>query len=441
MSERDRALLQVIVGPGYPGFSSSTAILAARERYLSLAPDRLDAIFELGDGLFHFGPAVGVPDAHGRAADAFRRVLALDSAFSPALEHLLLLDARAGDTASVRRLGTLYLAADSASENADGVRWRMAVSLGDSAALAELDRRRSALNAMTVHSIQFISQLDGVDIDRAESIVRAGTPRDVPTSLRSFQLVAAHDMELNRGRPSNALEITSEFARQQGAAGAELRERIKDALFWDGDTTAAAGAVARLARASAGAPPDSDPDRAVHYVNVCYVQLWKLARGDAASAAADIARLRVGATEAVAGNASFMSGCAIMLDALLASADERADAVIHSNRLDSLMRTGPQGPLQFMGNLVVARLKESEGDYPAALAAVRRREYFMSRAAFLSTYLREEGRLASKVGDREGALAAYRHFLALRSSPEPALERDTEFVRAEIRRLEGKVEG
>ena len=96
---------------------------------------------------------------------------------------------------------------------------------------------------------------------------------------------------------------------------------------------------------------------------------------------------------------------------------------------------------QFMSNLVVARLKESEGDFPAALAAVRRREYFTSRAAFLSTYLREEGRLASRVGDREGALVAYRHFLALRSSPERALERDTALVRAEVRRLEGKGEG
>ncbi|MBC7790028.1 MAG: serine/threonine protein kinase [Anaerolineae bacterium] len=441
LSERDLAMLHVIVGPDYPGFSSSSSILAARERYLALAPDRLDALFELGDGLFHFGPSAGIVDAHSRAAVAFRRVLALDSAFSPALEHLLLLDARSGDTASVRRLGALYLATDSASENADGVRWRMAVALGDSVALADIEARRSSLNSMTVHSIQFISQLDGVDVDRAERISRERTPRDAPSSLRSYRVLAAHDLELNRGRPSNALALTGELAREQGPAGVELRERIKDALFWDGDTTGAAAAVATLARATAGTPPDSNPARALYFVNLCYVELWKLARGDAASASANIARLRQGATGALAGNASFTNGCAIMLEALLASAHERADAVVHSNRLDSLMRTGLQGPLQLMGNLVVARLKEAEGDYATALAAVRRREYFMSRAGFLSTYLREEGRLASRVGDREGALAAYRHFLALRSSPERVLARDTEFVRAEVRRLEGKVEG
>ncbi|MBA3560532.1 MAG: serine/threonine protein kinase [Gemmatimonadaceae bacterium] len=441
LSERDLAMLHVIVGPNYPGFSSTTSTLAARERYLALAPDRLDALFELGDGLFHFGPAIGVPDAHRRAADAFRRVLALDSAFSPALEHLLLLDAKAGDTASVRRLGTLYLATDSASENADGVRWRMAVSLGDSAALGDIDKRRSTLNSMTVHSIQFISQLDGVDVDRAERVARERATRDVPASMRSYELLSTHDLELNRGRPNNALAITAELARNQRVPGSELRERIRDALFWDGDTTAAAAAVAILERATAGAAPDSSPARPVYFVNVCFVQLWKLARGDAAGAGANIARLRAGATGALEGNASFMSGCAIMLDALHAASEKRADAAVYSNRLDSLMRTGPQGQLQFMGNLVVARLKEQEGDFPTALAALRRREYFMSRAAFLSTYLREEGRLASKVGDREGALAAYRHFLALRSSPERALERDTAFIRAEVRRLEGRVEG
>jgi hypothetical protein len=56
---------------------------------------------------------------------------------------------------------------------------------------------------------------------------------------------------------------------------------------------------------------------------------------------------------------------------------------------------------------------------------------------FLSTYLREEGRLAALTGDSAGAVGAYRHYLTLRAHPEPALQPGVEKVRAELARLEG----
>ena len=54
---------------------------------------------------------------------------------------------------------------------------------------------------------------------------------------------------------------------------------------------------------------------------------------------------------------------------------------------------------------------------------------------FLSTYLREEGRLAALTGDTTGAIAAYRHFLTLQAHPEPARAAVVERVRAELGRL------
>ena len=53
-----------------------------------------------------------------------------------------------------------------------------------------------------------------------------------------------------------------------------------------------------------------------------------------------------------------------------------------------------------------------------------------------STFLREEGRLAAKLGDREAAIRAYRHYLMLRSDPEPEIRPEVERVRAELARLE-----
>ena len=50
--------------------------------------------------------------------------------------------------------------------------------------------------------------------------------------------------------------------------------------------------------------------------------------------------------------------------------------------------------------------------------------------------LREEGRLAALVGDTAGAIRAYRHFLALRESPEPALLPETARVREALAAIE-----
>ena len=51
-------------------------------------------------------------------------------------------------------------------------------------------------------------------------------------------------------------------------------------------------------------------------------------------------------------------------------------------------------------------------------------------------YLREEGRLAALTGDRAGSIRAYRHYLALRSEAEPALQPEVRQVRAELEALE-----
>jgi hypothetical protein len=83
---------------------------------------------------------------------------------------------------------------------------------------------------------------------------------------------------------------------------------------------------------------------------------------------------------------------------------------------------------------VVARLLEAQGNLPGALAAVRRRAYGLA-PLYLSTYVREDGRLAARVGDTAGAIRSYQHYLALRSDPEPALKPETEQVRAELGRL------
>jgi hypothetical protein len=139
--------------------------------------------------------------------------------------------------------------------------------------------------------------------------------------------------------------------------------------------------------------------------------------------------------------------CAPILAAELAKVARGPGAVGALERVDSISALGGAGAFAFTQawqrflNLVVARRHEARGDLPGALAAVRRRAAFDANqggTSYLSTYLREEGRLAALTGDRQGAIRAYRHYLALRSNPEPSLRPEVERVRAEFARLGGR---
>jgi hypothetical protein len=129
--------------------------------------------------------------------------------------------------------------------------------------------------------------------------------------------------------------------------------------------------------------------------------------------------------------------CARMLDAWQSVLRRTADAARKVASLDSASRTVPPGWLAHFQhvNLLLSRLYESQGDTPHALAVIRRRQYGLGLPLYLSTYLREEGRLAALAGDRHGAIAAYHHYLALRQDPEPSLRPQVDQVRRELAKL------
>jgi len=438
LGPRDRALLDATAGPNYPAASSYRDVLRAKQRYVEVAPERADAWFELGDGLFHFGAVVGYSDADSRAADAFKRALGLDSTYAPAAEHLLLIEAHQGDTGAVRRLGSHFLSIDPASENADGVRWRMAVALGDSASLADITRRRDTLTPISAHTMAYMSQLDAVDLDRAQRIADAAVSSAKVQGDRYAALVSAHDLALNRGRPSVAVTASAR-SRDVAIMSARvyLRERVRDALYWDGDSSAAAAAVRELERTAFAPAPDKPADRYSQVVDLCNVELWRAGHNYVHTLSNSVTRLRRvtgGPNEAMV--VAFAQSCATLLDAVAATSNGRSDAPLALARLDSMLQTGPGGFVQDAGNLILARLKEQRGDVRGALAAVRRRETFLTRPLYLSTFLREEGRLAALAGENDAAIEAYRHYLTLRAAPEPPLRSEVDYVRDELGRLE-----
>jgi len=430
LSRTDRAELEALTGPRYPAPSTQAEILVAKEHLVGIARGSAEAWFGLGDHYYHWGRALGITDAWGRATAAFERAVEIDSGFAAPLQHLAAMASANGDTAAVRRFGTLALAVDSTAGEAEEVRWFMAAARGESAGLASVRARLE--RAERLPFILALAQEQGVGLDQAE---RASTAlRALPSRSEEQPLVeeTLRTFALNRGRPKTALEFTAAPAH-----------RVLEALYGNGDTVAAA-AAARFLAPLADAPLARDPTaRAQQYRRMCVVEQWRLAHGDRSRATGTIRRMQ---SAAAAGDSAetvaLTTYCASLLEAWLAVARATPEAGAALARLDSVMLAWPSlavGDQQLIAtNLVIARLREARGDLQGALAALRRRLYGGFFPRYLSTYLREEGRLAALTGDRQGAIRAYRHYLALRSDPELALRPEADRVRAELALLVGE---
>lgn len=130
-----------------------------------------------------------------------------------------------------------------------------------------------------------------------------------------------------------------------------------------------------------------------------------------------------------------------MIEALHADVAQSPDRKATAMKLDSLLRIldypGTNAGRATVANLVAARLLEKLGDLRGALAAIRRRsDAWAQNNPYLATQLREQGRIAALSGEREEAIRAYKHFVALRSDAEPALQPQVQAVRRELKQLE-----
>jgi serine/threonine-protein kinase len=415
-------------------------------------PERAETWYSLGDIYFHVGAFAGVDDALTRAEEAFRQGWRLDSAASvgrvdgPAVaepvEHMIQLAHLRRDTAEVRRLVALLIAADSSSSLARALGWHQAMLAGDGA-----DVRRSWIEHADHHGVDMLSLFI---IGTGEGI--ADFPLVVKTDQRWITLHdrGFGDFELTiyallRGRPG---DVPAGATRPERRPPSAQRAWLRYALWWDGDTTGVT-AVARALEASsskAAVTPDEERDK---LLGLCSVGLWHATRGEFASARDAGRQLGAVRLAGLVGEDSMRFAdhamlCAALIDATvatgLASSDSRAKVWVADSlarRFVFVMASAPRLPET---NLILARLWEAQGDLPRALAALRRRgSSLMEPPYFMTTFLREEGRLAALTGDTAGAMRAYRHYLGLRYDPEPRLVPQVDWVRRELARLEGVV--
>ncbi len=397
----------------------------------------------LGDALFHAGR--GLPNWEHRAMTAFERALAFDVPYpAEPLAHLIMLKANNRDTAAVRLLSNRLVTEDTAAYWGVEAIWLPAALRGDTATLQRLRRSRFAelivANPGNLYTMATHAQNLGIRIEDAELAVRimkerADSMGNGNAGHLAIALSSAATLDSNAGRPSRARNANVLSFRRTARSDLARAAHVFRALYWDGDPAIAEAMVPELTR-FVRTPPgeDATAEEFMKPIAHCALGLWFLEHGDTLRAEAHISSLPVPSLDVPEPNGV----CRETLSTMLAFLRNAPDRITQLERLDSLLQMNPSltayasRPRQ----LIAARLFERSGRPDRALAAVRRTPY--ENAIMLSSFRREQGRLAVLTGDTTGAIRAYRHYLALRYDPEPHLRPEVERIRGELARLERK---
>ena len=430
LSSRDRPLAEALRGDGNPEHNTARVMIDALQRAIAGGAIRAETQYLLGALLLWQGRAVQVVDSRSRAAAAFNNAVELDPGYVAPLSGLVDIAAFDRDTAALRKAGELYLARDSTGPSAEYVRWRVAAGLGDSAQLATMRARFGSLSSSTLQRIVHASMLTGLDLADAERAISIVVDRASDRVDRRIALGMAYMLALNRGRPRAAAELLRRRTIEQDDLLSTWTWATMANLLWEGDSAIAISAmkdrVAIIMRDTMPGRAGQVPAELQLSRNISQQGLWDFMHGDTSRAAAAVRWLR---------KSDHPLG-AEFVEVLLAAQTRSPNVNQLLARIDSVTREGCcTVNIVNWANLVLARAYEMAGRDRDALDAVRR-GIWRFPPQLLSTFLREEGRLAAKVGEREDAIRAYRHYLALRSDPEPELEPAVDSVRAELARLE-----
>ncbi|MGH7580713.1 MAG: hypothetical protein ACREM9_11115, partial [Gemmatimonadales bacterium] len=346
----------------------------------------------------------------------------------------------AGDTAGLRELAEYYVT-HTPAEVAEIIRWLVSAAYGTEVAPR---LRAGPLESFIEQSLRRVvteGTSFGLGLDDAERAIATLLQRSASGAERERTLMLQREFLLNRGRPGEALRVMRELITGSGSPAfrqERLREMVYYALYWDGDEEAGRRAADELDQ-TAAQPLSADTTELAEQLRArCVVEQWRLAHQDRRAVRRSIEVLR--ATAESMGSrreAARTRACAVLLEAMLYSSERHPVVLSVLDRLDSLHVAAlpdlrNEDVWVCAGNLVAGLLRAAHGDLPGALAAIHRHGEPGDQKILLSTYLREEGRLAALAGDTGSAVRAYRQFLALRSQPEPRLASDRARVRAEL---------
>lgn len=417
----DRAYLEALVGPRYPDPPSPREQLLAWERVVALSPDRVEGWYGLGDVLFHHGRLLDADSGFQAAHAAFSRAVAIDSGYAAPLAHLVQIALLTPDLPAVRRLLRSYGTLDSTGDVAEYLRWHTAIVLGDSAALMQVRGGMGGLSSPALRRIITWSQLQGIGVEDGLRALELLQARAATAGERTNALAVGLAPLGNSGQIEAFLD---DLERQSGVAAPRARslQQLRIVQQYAVDPEVVDSLAARLVTVP-GSHESAEVDQIVtlsHLLGGTPVEPRLLSR------TIDGMR-RWPQQDPVFGTVS----------ALLTAAccPEEAKPVIDSIVAELPSTLGAQSSELVYLALAYDRVGEPE----LALRTLRRRslDHWLGLPR-LTQALWLEGRIAVETGDTAAAIRAWRHYLALRLGPDPALRGEVEDVRRALAAIEAK---
>ena len=392
--------------------------------YVVLVPDQPEGWYALGDLEYHWGSLLGFSDPHERALASFTRALAIDSLFAPALHHVVELMAGRRMAEELRPWAQRHFAAAAPEERTTtALGWLVAGAQGDSAWVRAVRANLRGFPASELRQLVRLTQVYGLTPEDARAamaliLASAGTPGAYRLALEE-----AWVLESNLGHAARADSILGVMGTRFPADLTVHDLAVLSYLYGDGDRTRAEGAVAAL-RPRVGGGTDRE-----RWTAQCAVHWWEAKHGarDALPAVADV--LMEPVQRPWWEGREFGSDneiCARTLRAIAASGTGSPDTTGALRALDGYLAQSALSRMRLeAATLEATALFTAEGDRTRALGAIRRRGVMQQAPFLLATQRLRHARLAAAAGQRDEAIAAYRHYLALRRAPEPGALADT----------------
>ncbi len=462
LSPSDQAFLMGVpwVGPDFPLPASYREHIQHAEVAVADFPDSPEHWALLGQLQMLYGGYAAVPDWADRAAQALDRAIALDSSYTVAVGARLMVAMLAHDSVATRQFAGEYERLMGSSTEGTTARWASAMVLGDSARASEWRDGFDEFTQQELYQLPMYSIRLGLplrDARRAGEILRTRAATERGAGQGGLGAMALAYVE---GRVQDGIAEVEGFPDWPGGWVRAFKDvyGMSMALF-EPEARGAANEIAARVEAAyprVGPIPFDFPDYDWPVLHDCHGELLRVVQGDTTGTREAIrrlwdwvddvppihdARLEDLFVDDVLSAPRVFPVCPLLLEVMM-------DGPARLDELDSLLQTGPKSwdnmfvPAAF-ANLVVARMREAQGDVDGALAAIRRRANFPDPGFLwtLASFLREEGRLATMAGDKMGAIRAYEHYLTLRTNPDPPLQPQRDSVVAELAELVGRCRG
>jgi tetratricopeptide (TPR) repeat protein len=401
-----------------------------RERMVQQVPDRPEAWYLIGDQYFHGGTALGLSkeEAHRRADNAFRRVLALDPELTYVKLHLAQMYFGSRELHRMKEVG------DSLGLRAAEVDVTAAVMSGDSTDLAKWRDRFQGMNADELILVGWwVSGTPVGDLAYEQALARSTS-----ADQRSQLVYGTRNGYWMQGRPGMARRQQRRLEELGGSEAYLLsREVVIAALFDDGDSVLATEAVAAAVRRLQFGAVQPEPASFAHRGDAFVVGLWSAHMGDTTTLRRALVRLD--AIAARTDSVTWAGTARLFADALrlISTREQPNRSVLES--FDDAMRQGPpvsSPETRSALNLIASRNWERLGDSRRAAQAAERAATWEPTPLVQFTALRDLGRTKLAAGDTAAAVRAWKDYLFWRNRAEPAQRKADDEVRSNLAELE-----